>query len=164
MMVAAAMVAVSCEKTPSNPPVEVQISLMLDGEIYAEDGITVALASQGNSASYEAVTTAGIAKFTVIPGLYNATASFRTTEGTTNTVYNGTAAITVVSGGENAFELNLSASQTNPLIIKELYTGGCQNDDESGYYRHDSYVILYNNCGICICDSGQQQCNQQIYR
>lgn len=145
MMAAAAMVAVSCEKTPSNPPVEVQISLMLDGEIYAEDGITVALASQGNSASYEAVTTAGIAKFTVIPGLYNATASFRTTEGTTNTVYNGTAAITVVSGGENAFELNLSVSQTNPLIIKELYTGGCQKNDESGYYRHDSYVILYNN-------------------
>ncbi len=32
------------------------------------------------------------------------------------------------------------------IIIKELYNGGCQKDDGSGYFQQDKCIVLYNNC------------------
>ncbi len=32
------------------------------------------------------------------------------------------------------------------IIIKEVYNGGCQKDDGSGFFQQDKCIILYNNC------------------
>lgn len=145
VMMTAAFLAVSCDPSSENPPIEVQVSLMYENAIMDKDGVTVTLMTTDNSASYQAETVAGVATFTVIPGLYNASASFTETDGTNRLLYNGSAAVTVSSAGETAFTINLTVSESSQLVIKELYTGGCQNDAGSGRYMHDSYVILYNN-------------------
>ena len=137
----AAAAATSCEIVPSIPGVEMEFVLMSDGEIYAEDGITVTLSTQNNSVSYVAETEQGVVRFTLVPGLYTAVASFKTS----THVYNLNASVVVDVSSAGRIELNLTKVRSEPLIIKELYIGGCQTDDASKPYYYDKYVILYNN-------------------
>lgn len=141
MLAAMAIVATACDPKTENPPVDVTITLMYENEVFAEDGITVTLTATDNSASYQAETAAGVATFSVLPGLYNATATVHTVQ----TVYNGTVAVTVSAAADNSYDLELTASEASQLLIKELYIGGCQKDDGSGTFMYDKYVILYNN-------------------
>lgn len=145
LMAAAALVASSCDPKTENAPVEVYITLMQGDEIFAEDDVTVTLTTTDNTASYEAKTVAGVATFKVIPGLYNASASYRTSVDGDIFIYNGNVAVTVSAVGENSFELSLTESKTSQLVIKELYFAGCMDDNGEKAYRNDAYVILYNN-------------------
>lgn len=145
VMMAAAFLAVSCDPSSENPPIEVQVSLMYENAIMDKDGVTVTLMTTDNSASYQAETVAGVATFTVIPGLYNASASFTETDGTNSMLYNGSTAVTVSSAGETAFTINLTVSESSQLVIKELYFAGCMDNNGEKAYRNDGYVILYNN-------------------
>lgn len=131
----------SCDLSSSIPPVNVDFVLMSDGEIYSEDGITVSVSTSNNSVSYEAETEAGVASFSLLPGLYTVSASFKTDD----YIYNLNASVTIASGDDGRMELELMKVKPKALIIKELYIGGCQKDDGSGAYNYDKYVILYNN-------------------
>lgn len=63
-------------------------------------------------------------------------------------IYNGTnSAVIVADGAENAFKLDMVASKTSQVIIKELYFGGCV-DDAGKHFQYDKYVILYNNSPV----------------
>ena len=145
---AAAFAAAACEKTPTRDlPVQVSVSLTYENGPFATEGITVSLADLNGSASYQAQTDAsGTALFSVLPGIYSASATYSVSEGSDLFVYNGVNSNVAVSAtGENSFELNLVKSESNQIVIKELYIGGCPKDDGSGYYQYDKYVILYNN-------------------
>lgn len=147
IIAALALVAVSCDKTPKNEPVGATVALTLNGAPYAEADITITLRELNGTAAYESRTDAeGVAAFSVLPGFYEATASFKVAEEGNLYVYNGVNSnITVVKGDLNSNNLELTQSVTNQLVIKELYVGGCTSDDGSKSFQNDAYVIIYNN-------------------
>lgn len=147
IIAALALVAVSCDKTPKNEPVGATVALTLDGAPYAEADITITLRELNGTAAYESRTDAeGVAAFSVLPGFYEATASFKVAEEGSLYVYNGVNSnITVVRDADNSNTLELTQSVTNQLVIKELYVGGCTSDDGSKTFQNDAYVIIYNN-------------------
>ncbi|MBO8456245.1 MAG: DUF4876 domain-containing protein [Bacteroidetes bacterium] len=145
---AAVAAATSCVKPAAQEqPVEATINLIYENSPFEQEGIKVRLSGQGGNASWEATTDAsGKASFSVLPGLYSASATLSTSEGSDLIVYNGTnPSVAVSAGGNNSFDINMVRSETNQIVIKELYIGGCPKDDGSGYYQYDKYVILYNN-------------------
>lgn len=153
-LAAVTCLAVSCEKTPKTVPVPATVTLMLDGQAYNVADITVSLRDLNGGAVYEAKTDAtGVAPFTVLPGFYEATASFKEAVEGTAFVYNGVNSnVTVVKDASNAHNLELTKSESNQVVIKELYIGGCTysitNEDGSTgtkTFQNDAYVVLYNN-------------------
>lgn len=143
----AALTLTACDKTPKNTPVEVRVSLSKDAAAYTQADVLVSLRDLNGSASYEAVTDAtGTAGFTVLPGLYEASVSFRYAgEGTLYLLNGINSDIAVTMEAENIFTVELEESVSNQIVIKELYFGGCQKNDGSGAFQNDGYVILYNN-------------------
>ena len=141
------LVAVSCDKTPKNEPVAAEVALQLNGTAYAVEGIDVTLRELNGTAVYESKTdAAGVALFNVLPGFYEASASFKVAEEGSLYVYNGVNSnVTVVKDAVNASVLELTQSVTNQIVVKELYVGGCTSDDGSKTFQNDAYIILYNN-------------------
>lgn len=99
--------------------------------------------------AYEALTNAeGIAAFNVPIGIYRASASERITKDGFVYNFNGVKdGITVTAAwtGKEVTYIDMVASRSGQIIIKELYNGGVMKDDGSGNYQFDKYVVLYNN-------------------
>ena len=147
-LAAALPVFTSCEENGGpEATYEISVNLMYEGSAYEEEGITVSLSVFNGGASYEAATNAsGTASFCVPAGTYEASASFRTAENGNVLTFNGVnSSVVVTASGETSFDIALTASETNQIVIKELYIGGCPTDDGSDYYQYDKYVVLYNN-------------------
>ena len=120
------------------------------GSYSAIEGIVVNVQSTTTDASYTAKTDAsGVATMKVAAGMYKASATdVRADEGIM-TIFNGnSSSVSVnsdwVAAGKD-LGIDLTASVSHQVVIKELYYGGCQKDDGSGYYAYDKYCILYNN-------------------
>lgn len=150
ILVTLVLIAVSCQKTPKNSPVEATVTLQMNGSAYLEEGVTVTLRDQNSSAAYESTTDeTGTATFNVLPGFYEAVAQFKMAADGKAYVYNGVNSnVTVAKDAQNAFFLPLVESVTNQVVIKELYTGGCtytKEDGSTASFQNDAYVILYNN-------------------
>lgn len=159
-MVVALAVTISCDSLEN--PQKIKIQLTQDNVNLAQKGIKVVLSNE--FASFEETTNSkGIASFKVPVGIYEATVSYRVRDNEGNaTNYNGRTEIQVADQKENPdadseFNLPVVVSQSYPLIIKEVYGGGCLKNDASGTYANDKYIILYNNSGkevdasnICI--------------
>ena len=148
VLAAALPVFTSCEENAGpEATYDISISLKYEGSAYGAEGITVALSVLNGGASYEAATNAsGTASFCVPAGTYEASASFRTAENGNVLTFNGVnSSVVVTASGETSFDIALTASETNQIVIKELYIGGCPTDDGSDYYQYDKYVVLYNN-------------------
>lgn len=136
---------VACERNPVTVPIaEVRVNVYFDGTPFPENA-TVTLRAQHHSTSYEDVSRGGFATFSVPVGQYNVSVLYRGTEGDEIIIYNGTASAVMRAGDENIINVTLAESRSSQLVIKELYVGGCQNDDGSGNYNYDGYLILYNN-------------------
>ena len=143
-MMAAAIALVSCKKTEDKIN-DVQVSLTKGGEAFAVENVEVSLRSSANATVYTALTDAnGVAVFQMKAGAYEASATLYQN----SDIYNGTnSAVIVTDGAENAFKLDMVASKTSQVIIKELYFGGCV-DDAGKFFQNDKYVILYNNSPV----------------
>ncbi len=128
---------------------EVKIQAIVDGQPQAS--VEIALADKTHGTSYTALTGAdGKAVFNLVAGLYEASATFYKDAA----IYNGiNAAISVTDAGPNDFKLDMVASTTSQVIIKELYIGGCPGNAGKPYYL-DRYVILYNNSPVAA-DAGK---------
>ena len=101
----------------------------------------------------------GAVTFTVVAGLYEATASEEREDELFRYIINGrngniSVTDTWTNGASVELPLTVNAvaqpeegdvSPYGKLIIKELYIGGCQKDDGSGAFQYDSYTIIYNN-------------------
>lgn len=131
--------AFSC--TPKEEPIyDVTVQLVADGQPFAVEGVSVSLTD--GVAVYEGITDAnGIAAFKVIAGAYSATTSFSNNM----SLYNGNSNAITVGPEALAFNLNLAKSKGSQIIIKELYIGGCFDEETESKYAKDPYMILYNN-------------------
>ncbi len=148
MIMASALFAISCDPDLNTPKTaEVTITLASEGEPFKKADITVIVKDNNSSASYKAKTDEeGVSVFTLPSGLYSASASYR--ENTT-TVHNGlNSNISVSAGTDASFEVEMKPSKVSQLIIKEIYVGGCMQDDGIQTFGNDGYMILYNNTDI----------------
>ncbi len=82
----------------------------------------------------------GRAVFLVPDGLYRISVSDVGPE----CVFNGSVDRVRVTG-DRILEVEMMASRTGTIIIKEIYCGGCMKYPEQGTYQSDQYVILHNN-------------------
>jgi len=87
-----------------------------------------------------------------------------------NFVKNFTVAAANFSGTAFEVEVAPTVSQgASQVIIKEVYTGGCQKDDGSGHYQFDKYIVIYNNSAyeaniknFCVSNAGPYNANAGI--
>lgn len=130
---------------PDDGPITIKIQLVQEGSAFAQAGISVNL-SGGTGYSDDLTTSAdGTVSATVPVGVYTATAYFKQSVDGMMYNYNGTSSITVVRGGDSQFNLPLTMSKSSQLIIKELYNGGCMDNNGTKQYINDKYIIIYNN-------------------
>lgn len=143
-MAALLMTLASCEK--KGPAVySVSVQLTVDGKNFAKEKVNVSLAS-GNTVFESATDASGVASFKLAGGVYTASASFKTEEKDVKvTNYNGSANVTVDANLTQAVALPLTASKSSRLIIKEIYSGGCKDNDGKKNYLNDKYIVVYNN-------------------
>ncbi len=144
ILLAAVAAFTACKKDESAKINDVTVQVLIDNEPVT-DAVEVTVTDKSSSTAYKATTVNGTATFQLVAGVYEAT----TTLYKESSIYNGTnSAVTVVDGGANSFTLNLTASTTSQVIIKELYTGGCMDNEGAKHYQTDRYVILYNNSPV----------------
>lgn len=169
LMSAAAFVffaALSCERpTPDPGPTpdpdpdpepevtlyDVSVQLTVDGAALNIEGIAITLADAAGITNFEGTTDAtGTATYRVPAGSYSASATYKTAENGQRIAYNGSNNNIDVAEGATAFQINLNKVVSQQVIIKEVYTTGCQNSAAGAgkSYSNDAYVILYNNSDI----------------
>lgn len=125
----------------------------------AFNDIEVTLTSKsGQGTTYTTISSpTGIATFHVEYGEYSASVHHQTPAGV---IFNGRVENILLSPEKGyiaaLLKLPLSRAQTNALVIKEIYYGGCK-DKNGKNYRKDQYITLYNNStetlyldGLCI--------------
>ena len=147
MLVSAMIMAAACDpQGPTTSTNDITVALVKGEAAYTEADITVKMKDLNGGTAYEAKTNeSGVASFSLPAGLYEASASFKKTENDLTVVFNGVTSNITVGGAETEFKVSLTTSNLSPIIIKEVYFGGCPKDDGSGNYANDGYIILYNN-------------------
>ena len=127
--------------------VSVRLAYPADSEFSVKEGVTVKLLNSNSMVSEAQTDAYGIATFTVPEGVYEASASEERVSGASSVSFNAVRSnISVTSAwSDDVIVLDLIASTSGQIIIKELYVGGCQTNDGSGSFGRDQYVVLYNN-------------------
>ncbi len=143
-----ALSIVACEQIPLVFNVSVQVRF--EGASFPQEGITVTMTDAAGAVNYTSTTNAdGLASFLLPSGSYTASALWKTAADGVRSVYNGsTTGIVVAKDGEKDFTVALSRVESQQLVIKELYFGGCNNPETNKGYTDDAYVVLYNNSDV----------------
>jgi hypothetical protein len=142
--------SVSCEKDDDEPvkTFEVTVQLVYPDGFESVENVTVTLRNINTDVKNEATTdSAGVAKFTVLAGAYEATATEKRVIGGKSFLFNGLlsgVAITDAWTNTESVRITLTQSETKQIVIKELYSGGVRKPDNTTF-QFDKYVILYNN-------------------
>ncbi len=126
-----------------------QLLIHVEGELPNREGIEVKVTDSRGMIFVRPTDMQGTATFEVPVGIYQATVSHvsHPIEGW-RTIYNGSVSNLVVRYNKPlSVTLPLTAATSSSVIIRELYVGGCQKDDGSGWFYRDKYVILANNSG-----------------
>jgi hypothetical protein len=142
------IVTYSCKDDDELNFATVSVQLSYPGDVEPAEGVTVTFTNSSGSSFTALTDAAGLATIQLNYDVYEATVSDKRSHDGASFVYNGTVSGINVSSawdGETPVELELTASESSQIIIKELYIGGCQKDDGSGSYNYDQFVILYNN-------------------
>lgn len=127
-------------------PVSVQLQYPTTTGEGPDDGVEVNLKNTVNGTVFtETTDDAGVAKFEVPEGLYEASASDKRIEGAKVLLFNGLNTNVAVNQMTSNITLPMEFSMGGSIVIKELYFGGCPKNDGSGRFAMDQYVILYNN-------------------
>ena len=129
----------------------VSVQLAYPGNYATVEGVTVKLEDNTNKV-YEATTTAnGTASFTVQAGIYKASATEMRSVGAYGYALNGSKENLNVgeSWSNEVVSVNMVESKIGGLLIKELYVGGCLDNDGKSY-QFDKYAILYNNSNVNV--------------
>lgn len=117
----------------------------------------------------------GTAHLTLPAGIYSASVSMVTEDDYYKKVYNGAMNDITVGAGTNRISMPITVTlmQTAcPLVIKELYNGGCQKDDGSGTFHFDKCIIIYNqsaervslnNVGFAVIDPYNAESGQHLF-
>jgi hypothetical protein len=128
---------------------QVGVQLQLPADVQTDmEGVAITLTDAAGQAYQETTDANGLATFTVPAGIYEAASNFRIAQDGYSIVFNGISSGVVVNEQWTAGKtvtLEMLESKTGQLLIKEIYIGGClQNDGKTGWTR-DKYVIIYNN-------------------
>lgn len=144
---------------------DVPVSLIADEPLSETDVITITLTSNTSCVYKQNVAGSSTARFRLPAGIYQVSASGSQEDEYNRIVWNGNMADLVVGKSnamtaDNSYSINIKRTiinLANPLLIKEVYVGGCQKDDGSGKFLMDKCIILYNNSaypksldGVCI--------------
>ena len=126
-----------------------EVKVQVGGELTVREGIEVTLTDSRGSIYRQRTDAQGVATFGVPVGLYRAAVSWISARHDGwRSIYNGSVSNVVVRSGEAVtVDLPLSQASTSAIVIAELYVGGCQKDDGSGWFHRDKYVIVANNSG-----------------
>lgn len=132
---------------------DVPISLVCEDEIGETDTILITLTANNGCIYKQKTAGSATAQFRLPAGIYQVSASGIHEEEYNRIVWNGNMADLIVDYREGetqqmAYSVNITKTiidVSNPLLIKELYVGGCQKNDGSGKYLTDKCIILYNN-------------------
>lgn len=145
-----------------------------DGSLTAAEGVEVRMTNSSSGTVVQAATDAqGVASFLLPEGIYEAAATDRrSVEGYTYTLnaLQSNVVVSAASWSEGmTVDLNLVASRAGQILIKEIYSGGCQKDDGSGAYQFDKYMIICNNSdqraeirNFCVGMTGPYNANAAI--
>ena len=135
------------------------VQVQVQGEVQDMEGIVVHMTDDKGMAFTQVTDDQGIATFQVPVGIYDVVVSHVSQpEDGWRTVYNGSASnVAVMQEGDCNVSLTLTTATASAIIIRELYVGGCQRDDGSGWFYRDKYVIIANNSdqrvelpGLCL--------------
>lgn len=143
-------VLASCNKTKEVLPVQIQLQLVCDGANFEVAGVPVSLQDAEATFTMESSTNAsGQVSFSLKPGSYVANCTYVTAEGGQRLAYSGTSgSFLVVEETPATQKIDLQKVESQQIVIKELYFGGCTNPETSKGYNNDSYIILYNNSEV----------------
>ena len=130
-------------------PVEIQLQYP-DG-LVPQEGVLVSLKNTASDLVSTAPTDAkGVASFQLPAGLYEASATQELSQDNDYYILNGLNSAVKCDGQTVTVPLQLTASKSSPIVIKEFYFGGClQNDGQKSFYN-DKYVVLYNNSNVTV--------------
>ncbi|MNK00630.1 hypothetical protein D3C87_184190 [compost metagenome] len=148
LMLCTMIILFSCKKEKEYKvyAVTVQLEYPTGSALSAIDGVKVK--ATGRNTSFEATTDKdGKVVFNLPNDIYEISASDKRTTGLSTFNYNAIKSNIAVAEGwksEEVVKLELVASAVSQIIVKELFTGGTPMD-VSGVFKHDRYVILYNN-------------------
>lgn len=139
------LLTVSCSERTNWPsalyPVSVKAIYPQGYEHYAREGVKIRFSSISSEQVYTVSTDSdGSVRLTMPVGLYRISLSDRTD----GYIFNGVESRFLVSGDSHC-DLRLVVSEGSPLLIRELYVGGCSKAPKEGVYQSDQYVILHNN-------------------
>lgn len=146
--------AVSCDKEDPYKLYDVKVKLQYSDPGFSPIAGVSVIAVNINTGMYYVGTTddAGIAIVPVVAGLYEFSATETHAMDATAFSFNGfkqQVAITHDYEKEPfVVDIAMVGSEAKQVIIKELYSGGCQKDDGSGHFQNDKYVVLYNNSPV----------------
>ena len=151
----------SCDDSIGDPGqyLTQELLVQLTGDLPAKQDIIVRAVDDKGMVYTQPTDARGIATFHVPVGIYDITVSHVSTpDNGWRTVYNGSTSNVVVRQDSQAtVSLSLTTAMSSAIIIRELYVGGCQRDDGSGWFYRDKYVIIANNSpervvlpGLCL--------------
>ena len=139
-----AFAVMSCDKS-ENKPVETTVQLMYSSTLFDASDAEISVTDLAETVTYNATTSGGSAVFSLKPGSYTARCTYKTVEDGKRAAYTGESTITVLPKTVGTYNITLSRSESQQIIIKEVYNGGCPKNDGTGSYSNDAYIILYNN-------------------
>jgi len=140
-----ALTFAACEQLPQLATVTVQ--LKYEGAALAQEEIPVIIESTTGTMFQSLTNSDGAASFLLPMGSYSASATYKTASEGVRVVFNGSISNVVVAaaGSTESYTIDMQRVQSQQIIIKELYFGGCTNPETSKGYTNDAYVTLYNN-------------------
>lgn len=161
---------VSCSYDETTAVYDVQVDLQ---EHIADVDINLTN-NTGRSFSSKSDST-GTAYFSLPAGIYSASVSKVTEDEYFKKVYNGSMSDITVGAGTNRISMPVTVTRMQtacPLVIKELYNGGCAKDDGSGTFHFDKCIIIYNQSsepvsldrvGFAIIDPYNAESGQHLF-
>ena len=132
------------------PSTELIVHPRYEGEDALVPGVSVRVENMSNGAAYSAVSDSlGEARVRLTPGRYRVAATVERVK----TYPSGAVRKTIWNGSKDnlrftataTLEMELTTAAPSPLIIKEIYSGGCKKTPLEGDYQSDKYMIIHNN-------------------
>ena len=141
-----ALSVTSCKDDDSETPTyELSVQLAYPENTAAAEGVNVTLTSTQGTTITNPTDAQGVALFKVPSGIYSVAATDKQSRDGVRYILNGNLGEVSVTKEAVNVTLEMLASTSNQIIIKELYIGGCPTNDGANSYQRDPYVILYNN-------------------
>lgn len=143
------LLSISCITIDNKNPYEkttqtlsIEVSFPEGFSSLSKAGLTVNVSDILSGSAFSGQTDAsGKVSFSVINGLYRVATSYTSNED----IFNASKDRIRITGEDKSIKLNYIHARLGPLVIKEIYCGGCKKAPIEGEYQVDKYFIIHNN-------------------